>query len=38
MYTEGFSVIRPASTFVEVSDFIKRDWLVETEANYVVKK
>lgn len=31
-----FGVIRPASTFVEVSRFIDADWLVEMEADAVV--
>lgn len=30
---EFFSEIRPVCTFVEVSGFIKPDWLVETEAD-----
>ena len=33
---EFFSDIRPACTFVEVSRFIKEDWLVELEADCVV--
>lgn len=33
---EYFSGIRPACTFVEVSRFIKEDWLVETEADCVL--
>lgn len=33
---EFFGAIRPASTFVEVSRFIDRDWLVEIEADAVV--
>ena len=33
---EFFSDIRPACTFVEVSRFIKEDWLVEIEADCVV--
>jgi enamine deaminase RidA (YjgF/YER057c/UK114 family) len=33
---EYFSGIRPACTFVEVSSFIKEDWLVETEADCVI--
>jgi enamine deaminase RidA (YjgF/YER057c/UK114 family) len=32
---EMFSEIRPACTFVEVSKFIKEDWLVELEADCV---
>jgi len=30
---EYFSEIKPACTFVEVKGFIKKDWLVETEAD-----
>ena len=33
---EYFSDIRPACTFVEVSGFIKEDWLVETEADCII--
>lgn len=33
---EFFGDIRPACTFVEVSRFIKEDWLVETEADCVL--
>lgn len=33
---EFFGTIRPACTFVEVSRFIKREWLVETEADCVL--
>lgn len=33
---EFFSDIRPACTFVEVKGFIKKDWLVETEADCIV--
>ena len=33
---EYFSDIRPACTFVEVSRFIKKEWLVETEADCLV--
>ena len=33
---EFFSDIRPACTFVEVSGFIRDDWLVEIEADAVV--
>ncbi len=33
---EFFSEIRPACTFVGVSGFIKKDWLVETEADCVL--
>lgn len=34
---EYFTDIRPACTFVEVSKFIKDDWLVETEADCVLE-
>jgi enamine deaminase RidA (YjgF/YER057c/UK114 family) len=34
---ELFGGIRPACTFVEVSRFIKGDWLVETEADAVAE-
>jgi enamine deaminase RidA (YjgF/YER057c/UK114 family) len=33
---EYFAEIRPACTFIEVSRFIKDDWLVETEADCVI--
>lgn len=33
---EYFTDIRPACTFVEVSGFIKEDWLVETEADCIL--
>lgn len=33
---EFFSEIRPACTFVEVSRFIREDWLVEVEADCVL--
>ncbi len=33
---EMFGDIRPACTFVEVSRFIKEDWLVEIEADCVI--
>jgi len=36
-HSEFFSDIRPACTFVEVKGFIKRDWLVEIEADCVVE-
>ncbi len=36
-HREFFSNIRPACTFVEVKGFIKRDWLVEIEADCVVE-
>lgn len=32
-HREYFENIRPASTFVEVSGFIRNNWLVETEAD-----
>ncbi|MEL7084578.1 MAG: RidA family protein [Cyanobacteria bacterium P01_G01_bin.4] len=35
---EFFSSIRPACTFVEVSGFIRDDWLVEVEADCVVQE
>jgi enamine deaminase RidA (YjgF/YER057c/UK114 family) len=35
---EMFGDIRPACTFVEVSKFIKEDWLVELEADCVVSE
>ncbi len=34
---EFFSEIKPACTFVEVKNFIKDDWLVETEADCVIE-
>jgi len=34
---EYFSAIRPACTFVQVSGFIDPDWLVELEADAVVR-
>lgn len=34
---EFFSEIRPACTFVEVSGFIKKDWLVEIEADCLLE-
>ncbi|MBC2603749.1 RidA family protein [Puniceicoccus vermicola] len=33
---ELFSDIKPASTFVEVSRFIREDWLVEIEADCIL--
>ncbi len=33
---EIFSEIRPACTFVGVKDFVREDWLVETEADCVL--
>lgn len=35
---ELFSEIRPACTFVQVSALIKREWLVETEADCVMDR
>ena len=35
-HREYFSNIRPASTFIEVKGFIKKDWLVEIEAEAVI--
>lgn len=35
---EFFSGIRPACTFFEVSGFINKEWLVETEADCVVSE
>lgn len=35
---EFFGQIRPACTFVEVSGFIKDDWLVEIEADCVISE
>jgi len=35
---EFFDNIRPACTFVEVSGFISKDWLVEIEADCVIEK
>lgn len=35
---EFFSDIRPACTFVEVTGFINKEWLVETEADCVVSE
>ncbi len=32
---ENFSKIRPACNFVDVRDFVREDWLVETEADCV---
>jgi enamine deaminase RidA (YjgF/YER057c/UK114 family) len=34
---EFFSEIRPACTFVGVSGFIKKEWLVETEADCILE-
>jgi len=33
---EIFSEIRPACTFVEVKGFVRKEWLVETEADCVI--
>jgi enamine deaminase RidA (YjgF/YER057c/UK114 family) len=35
---EFFSIIKPTCTFVEVSRFIREDWLVETEADCIIEK
>lgn len=35
---EFFSDIRPACTFFEVSGFINKEWIVETEADCVVRE
>ena len=35
---EFFSGIRPACTFVEVSGFINKEWLIEIEADCVVNE
>jgi len=35
VHGEIFSKIRPACTFVDVRDFVREDWLVETEADCV---
>ena len=37
-HREFFSGIKPACTFVEVKGFVKKDWLVETEADCVIDK
>lgn len=34
---EFFTEVRPACTFVEVSGFIKKEWLVETEADCILE-
>lgn len=34
---EFFSDIRPACTFFEVTGFINKEWLVETEADCVIR-
>lgn len=34
---EFFSDIRPACTFVQVTGFINKEWLVETEADCVLR-
>ena len=33
---ECFSEIRPACTFVGIKDFVREDWLVETEADCIL--
>ena len=33
---EYFSEIRPACTFVGIKDFVREDWLVETEADCIL--
>lgn len=33
---EFFSEIRPACTFVGIKDFVREDWLVETEADCII--
>ncbi len=35
---EIFSAIKPACTFVEVSGFVEKEWLVETEVDCVLEK
>jgi len=35
---ELFSTIRPVCTFVEVSAFVEKEWLVETEVDCVLEK
>ena len=37
-HLEFFQEIRPASTFVEVSGFLNKDWLVEIEADCVLEE
>ncbi len=36
LHLEYFGDIRPATTFLEVSGFVRRDWLIEIEAEAVV--
>ncbi len=36
-HEEVFREVRPAATFVEVSGFINKDWLVEVEVDAVVE-
>jgi enamine deaminase RidA (YjgF/YER057c/UK114 family) len=36
LHHEYFSDIQPATTFLEVSGFVRRDWLIEIEAEAVV--
>ncbi len=38
VHGEFFGLIRPASTMVQVTRFIDRDWLVEIEADAVVRE
>lgn len=37
-HRETFAAIRPATTFVEVSRFVRDDWLVEVEADCVIEE
>ncbi len=37
-HSEYFSLVRPASTFVEVSGFIDENWLVEIEADCIIEQ
>lgn len=36
-HAEAFGAVRPASTFVEVSQLVNPDWLVEIEADALVE-
>jgi len=36
-HSEAFAEIRPATTFVQVSGFVRDDWLVELEADCLVE-